>query len=95
MTIIGYEKLTAGYPQEAKNYFLEALDINPENPFALMNMGVVSEKEGDTEKALEMYQAVINVGTTEVAAESNNTERNGSLLVEIAQDNIDRIKGNN
>ena len=95
LTIIGYEKLTAGYPQEAKNYFLEALDINPENPFALMNMGVVSEKEGDTEKALEMYQAVINVGTTEVAAESNNTERNGSLLVEIAQDNIDRIKGNN
>jgi len=60
-----------------------------------MNMGVVSEKEGDTEKALEMYQAVINVGTTEVAAESNNTERNGALLVEIAQDNIDRIKGNN
>ena len=95
LTIIGYEKLTAGYTQEAKNYFLEALDINPENPFALMNMGVVSEKEGDVEKALEMYQAVINVGTTEVAAESNNTERNGALLVEIAKDNIDRIKGNN
>lgn len=95
LTIIGYEKLTAGHAQEAKNYFLEALEINSENPFALMNMGVVFEKEGDTEKALEMYQAVINVGTTEVAAESNNTERKGALLVEIAQDNIDRIKGNN
>ncbi|MBW2681961.1 MAG: type II secretion system secretin GspD [Deltaproteobacteria bacterium] len=95
LTIIGYEKLTAGHAQEAKNYFLEALEINPENPFALMNMGVVFEKEGDTEKAMEMYQAVINVGTIEVAAESNNTERNGALLVEIAQDNIDRIKGNN
>ena len=95
LTIIGYEKLTVGRVQEAKEYFIEALGINPENPFALMNMGVVSEKEGDTEKALEMYQAVINVGTTEVAAESNNTERNGSLLVEIARENIDRITGKN
>jgi len=95
LTISGYEKLTAGYFQAAKEYFQQALVINPENPFALMNMGVVYEKEGNREKALEMYQAVIDIGTTAVASESNNPERSGALLDDIARENIDRIKGNN
>ena len=94
LTISGYEKLTRGDIQEAKEYFQQALEINPENSFALMNMGVVYEKEGSREKALEMYQAVINAGTTEVASESNNPDKNGALLVDIARENIERIKGN-
>ena len=86
LTITGYEKLMADNVQEAKTYFLKALDINPENPFALMNMGVVFEKEGNPEKALEMYQAVVNVGTTETAIETSDKEKNGALLVDIARE---------
>ncbi len=93
LTIEGYEMLMAGDIQDAKDYFLEALDINPENSFALMNMGVVHEKEGNTEEALKMYQAVMSVGTTETAFESSDQEKNGALLVDIARENIERLKG--
>jgi len=90
----GYEKLMADSTQEAKDYFVKALDINPDNPFALMNMGVVYEREGNPDKALEMYQAVLGVGTTETAFESSNREKNGALLVDIARENIERLKNN-
>ncbi|MBW1637401.1 MAG: type II secretion system secretin GspD, partial [Deltaproteobacteria bacterium] len=95
LTISGYEKLSAEKFGEAKEYFQQALNINPENPFALMNMGVVYEKEGEREKALQMYQAVIDVGTTAVASESTNPEKSGALLMDIARENIDRLKGHN
>jgi general secretion pathway protein D len=78
--------------QEAKTYFLKALDINPENAFALMNMGVVYEREGNPEEALKMYQAVVSVGTTETAFETSNEEKNGAPLVDIARENIERLQ---
>lgn len=93
LTITGYEMLMADNVQEAKEYFIEALDINPDNSFALMNMGVVYEKEGNPEEALEMYQAVMSVGTTETAFESSDQEKNGALLVDIARENIERLSG--
>ncbi len=91
LTITGYEMLMADNVQAAKEYFIEALDINPDNSFALMNMGVVFEREGKSEKALKMYQTVISVGTTETAFESSNQEKNGALLIDIARENIDRL----
>jgi len=96
LTTTGYEKLIENHVQEAKTYFLEALEIDPENSFALINMGVVYEDEENIEKALEMYRAVVSIGSAEIASESSNPEKNGALLVEIAQDNITRIeKGDN
>jgi len=95
LTITGYEELMADNVQEAKNYFLEALGINPDNAFALMNMGVVYEKEGYPKKALKMYRTVVSVGTTETASEASNQGKKGALLVDIARENIDRLENNN
>jgi len=92
LTITGYDKLMDGKVQEAKQYFQEALSIDPGNPFALMNMGVVYEKEDNVEKALEMYRAVISSGGDEVASESSDPVKNGASLLEIARENIDRMQ---
>ncbi len=92
LTILGYEKLGEGDVQGAKEYFLKALGINPENPYALINMGVVYEQEENLEKALEMYRAVISIGTIETASEASSPDKNGAPLVEIARDNIERIE---
>lgn len=91
----GYEKLMAGRLEEAKNYFREALDIDPENPFALMDMGVVLEKEGNIEGALQKYRAVIALGTEEVASRTSDPEKNGASLLQIARENIERITRKN
>jgi general secretion pathway protein D len=81
-----------GKVPEAKQYFQEALSIDPDNPFALMNMGVVYEKEDNVEEALKMYRAVISSGGEEVASESSDPEKNGVSLLEIARENIDRMQ---
>jgi len=84
----GYEKLQAGDLRGAKNYFGEALDIDPNNPFALINMGVVYEKEGKPKEALIMYQAVLSGDSDAVADKAS-----GSLktVKDMARENIDRI----
>jgi general secretion pathway protein D len=84
----GYEKLQANDLKGARYYFDEALDIDPVNPFALINMGVVYEKEGKPKQALVMYQAVLS-GNADAVADKNS----GSLktVKDMAQENIDRI----
>lgn len=57
---IGFEKLQAKQYNEAKDYFEEALDINPQSPYALMNLGVICEQEGKTAEAINYYQQVID-----------------------------------
>lgn len=88
----GYEKLASGKYREAKEYFHEALSINPENPFALINLGVVFEKEGAYPEAVEMYQKVISTGTAEVARNPAGYTGEDISLVEIARENIVHVR---
>lgn len=94
LTEKGYEKLQGGDLARAKELFLKALEIDPTNPFAAMNMGVVYEQEGADELAVLMYQKVIDSGTTAVANISSDPNKTGKPLVQIARENIERIKQN-
>jgi len=57
---IGFQKLQAKQYGEARDYFEEALDINPKSPYALMNLGVICEQQGKTAEAINYYQQVID-----------------------------------
>ena len=74
-----------------ENIFYEALVIDPANPYALMNMGVVYEKEGNPKQALKMYQAVVAGGTDAVSDSSSDPVKKGVPLKTLAQESIDRI----
>jgi general secretion pathway protein D len=87
----GYEKLQAEDFVGAKSYFDEALSIDPVNPFALMNMGVVYEKEGKPKQALIMYQAVLTGDSDAVTDSSAGSSKMGVPLKTMARENIDRI----
>jgi len=91
LTRMGYEKLRSGDTVAAKEFFTEALVIDSTNPFALMNMGVVYEKEGQPKKALEMYQAVASGNSDAVANSSSEPDKKPVPLKTLAQENIDRI----
>ena len=88
----GYEKLAAGKYREAKEFFQEALSINPNNPFALINMGVAFEKEGAYPEAIEMYQKVISTGTDEVARSPEAHTGKELPLIQIARENIVHVR---
>ncbi len=94
LTERGYERLQAGDLESAKRLFRRALELDSANPYAAMDMGVVYEKEGENQLAIEMYQSVIASGTEAVANVSSDPDRTGIPLVQIARENIERLMKN-
>ena len=73
---------------EAEASFKEALEVNPDNAFAMLNLGVVYEKTNRISEAVEMYEKVIKRNGSERAGKSNEDEEQGKLLVQIAKNNL-------
>ena len=57
----GFAKMHDKKPDEAKKYFQQALSNAPDNPYALLNLGVLYAQEGDSGKAADTYQQVIDL----------------------------------
>jgi general secretion pathway protein D len=55
---LGFAMLQKKDYERAKQYFDEALKVDPQNPYALVNMGVVLEHEGKVAEAADMYRKV-------------------------------------
>jgi len=92
LTTAGFERLMEGELQEAKEFFEEALEIDSQNPYALMNLGVVYEKELHPQQALIMYRAAAATGSEKIAEESSDPEATGRTIVELALEHIERIE---
>jgi cell division septation protein DedD len=61
LTTQGSEAIFMNDYKNAEKYLNEALALNPENPYALLNMGVVYENTDRQEQAIAMYQKVIDI----------------------------------
>ena len=94
LTTTGFEKLMEGKLQEAKQFFEEALQIDSQNPYALMKLGVIYEKEMLPQQALVMYRAVVATGSEKLAEKPSDPTATGRTIVELAQEHIDRILNN-
>ena len=51
----GFEELSNSNYLEAEAYLLAALDVNPNNPYTLLNLGVVYQDTGRIKEAVQMY----------------------------------------
>jgi len=91
----GFDKLMAGELKEAKQFFEEALQVDSQNPYALMNLGVIYEKEMLPQQAIVMYRAVVATGSGVLAEKSSSPEATGRSIVELAKEHIERILQNN
>ncbi len=94
LTKKGYESLQAGELNNAKMLFQKSLEVDGGNPFAILNMAVIYEKEGKTDSAVKMYQTLVDSGTAAVANQASDPEKSGMPLVEIAKESIIRLQGN-
>lgn len=88
---LGYRCLQNKEYDKAKEYLEKALEINPDNPYALLNMGVVYEKEGSKDKAIKMYKKLIAVNPDVRAGVSTDPEKKGCKLVDIAKNNLEKL----
>jgi len=85
---IGFALLNQGDAQKAKDYYTEALAVDPGNPYALVNLGVVFEREGNYEQAMQLYQRLI-AQESGVGGAGNPAPEH---LIEIAKENLNHAK---
>jgi general secretion pathway protein D len=88
---IGYSYLQAKDYDNAGDYYEKALAINPDNPYAVLNMGVIYQEKGEDEKAIEMYNRVISLNPDQMAVTSTDPMQKGKSLTDIARDNLDNM----
>ncbi|GAG06211.1 unnamed protein product, partial [marine sediment metagenome] len=84
----GLQEISKGNYPQAEEYLSQALTLNPKNPYALLNMGVVYHNTGQKEKARQMYKKVIAFNPKEEAGHSNRESNAGKTLADIARNNL-------
>ncbi len=89
----GYEELTKANYDQAEKYFSEALYINPDNPYALLNLGQVYQETGHPARARQMYEKVIALAPSDKERQATYNSEEGKPLVEIAMDNLELLDG--
>ena len=86
-----FEAIAAGDYEKAEAILEVALSINPENPYALLNLGVVYQNTSRIEKAREQYVKVILLEAKEKVLKSNVKDMEGKSLVDIAKQNLENL----
>ena len=86
-----FELITKGDYQQAEARLDVARSINPDNPYVLLNLGVVYQNTGRIEKAREMYVRIILLNPQEIVGDSNVKDAQGEKIVEIAKRNLENL----
>ena len=89
---LGYEYLKLREYKNALKYYRKALKKNPENPYAIYNIGYIYQIQGQKEKAIEMYERLIAMDPPERAVESSDHLQTGRKLTDMAKDNLKSLK---
>lgn len=94
---LGFASLQKNNVVRARQYFTQALKIDSENPYALLNMGVVDEREGNKAKAAEMYKKVIKLEAPAPDAEGKASPAAQQLveLKRLAAENLKKLNVDN
>jgi|WetSurMetagenome_2_1015567.scaffolds.fasta_scaffold1399235_1 general secretion pathway protein D len=89
---LGFEALAKNDLKSAQKYLEDSYAINPDNPYTILNLGVVYQNTGKNTEAMKYYDKLIAMDPPETAAKSNKEGEQGKRLVDIAKDNIKAMK---
>jgi Flp pilus assembly protein TadD len=84
--------LSQGRALEAEVLLHHALKNNPNNAFALNNMGVAKEMEGESEEALKYYDAAAAVHSSAATVVTLNRSWRGKPVSEMAERNARNLR---
>ena len=91
LTETGFQQLQANELEAAEQSFVEALNHNPNNPYAMLNLGVVYQNTNRIDQAVEMYQQVIDRNGPETVGKSTKEGNAGKTLVDLAKANLSNL----
>jgi tetratricopeptide (TPR) repeat protein len=87
----GYNYMVTKKYEKAKSLFEKALNINPDNAYALLNLGFVHEKQGNTEQAIKLYQKIIALYQEDINKASNGRIKIEQSLLNLTKERL--LKG--
>jgi general secretion pathway protein D len=88
----GFDMLKNGENEAAKEYFVKSLEYDNTNPYALINLGVAFEKDGNYKQAIAMYQRVIEAINMKAADSLQGYSSQDLPLLETARQNIEHAR---
>jgi general secretion pathway protein D len=93
LTDIGFTNLQKNKLNRARMYFIKALEINPQYVPALLNLGALAEKQGNTDEAVKIYRQILALQPEAVDDEEENIEAERRLenAKDIAEKSLERI----
>jgi Flp pilus assembly protein TadD len=91
----GVKELKRGHVKKAKQHFVKAYLLDPDDPFTLNNLGYIAEIEGDIDRALKYYQLAANTSTEAVIDEASRKGLKGqSVNMAFQSSNTSVYQGN-
>ena len=78
----GVKEVKRGRVDKAKQLFVRAYLLDPDDPFTLNNLGYVSELEGDADHALKYYELAAHTDTEAVIDEASKPGLKGQSVSE-------------
>src|ERR1700675_4481438 len=77
----GGKEAKRGHLRKAKENFVKAYLLDPDDPFTLNNLGYVAELEGDADRGLRYYQLAGNISTEAVIDEATSPGLKGQPVI--------------
>jgi len=95
LVALGYDNLVRGDYATAESYYRKALLLEPDNPYALLNLGVIAQRTGRREEAADLYRRVIFQNASQPAVVSTAPDQVGRSLADIARANLAELLDGN
>ena len=84
----GFSAIEDGRYADAERMLTDAVQQNPDNPYALLNLGTVYQRTGRFEQAREMFDKVIALDALQNPAKRSKFVDPSKNLRQIAEDNL-------
>jgi tetratricopeptide (TPR) repeat protein len=89
----GFSAIERGQLVEAEKVLLEAVQANPNNPYALLDLGTVYQRTDRFDQARVMFEKVIALDSKQKPTKHSQSVNGAKTLREIAEDNLKMLPG--
>jgi tetratricopeptide (TPR) repeat protein len=86
-----YEAINAGDWLKAQQYLIQARQAFPDDPYIVLNLGVVAQRLGKFDEARGYYDQVVAMAPDVIPEQVTDPAAAGKSLADIARDDIDTL----
>jgi len=86
-----YEAINAGDWLKAQQYLIQARQAFPNDPYIVLNLGVVAQRLGHFDEARGYYDQVVEMAPDVIPEQVTDPAAAGKSLADIARDDIETL----